>query len=304
MKDWKFYAAAVVLIGIIIGASVTQCAEAAEPAFNVRAVEEGTSARITWEHDGVDVEAFRIWTTNKYASPLLPPDARSYLVTNHAQYAECSLYVKIVVPDGSRVDSQTACIENGATGDETFAGSKRVNWTPPTEREDGSPLAPSEIYGYEVFYDTVSPPDSGQVQNVNDGTAKTHLITDLPPATWYAGVKTVDTEQQVSDLSNIVSFTIEEEPLPGDTTPPVITLLGDNPMTMRVRTAYEEPGANCTDDVDGTLNAVITGDVNMAQVGEYHTTYTCTDAAGNIATEQRTVQVIPRGKPKAPTSVE
>jgi hypothetical protein len=37
-----------------------------------------------------------------------------------------------------------------------------------------------------------------------------------------------------------------------DTTPPTITLNGANPMTLTVGTAYAEPGANWTDNKDGS----------------------------------------------------
>ena len=78
-----------------------------------------------------------------------------------------------------------------------------------------------------------------------------------------------------------------------DTTAPVITLTGDKTVvvTFMSATSYADPGATATDDQDGTITVVVTGTVNMASAGDYTLTYTATDAAGNSATETRTVTV-------------
>ena len=75
-----------------------------------------------------------------------------------------------------------------------------------------------------------------------------------------------------------------------DTTPPVITLLGDNPLTLTVGDSYTDPGATAVDNVDGDLTAaiIVGGDnVDAEQVGEYTVTYDVTDAAGNRAPQVR-----------------
>ena len=76
---------------------------------------------------------------------------------------------------------------------------------------------------------------------------------------------------------------------------PVITLEGDNPVTISVGTAYTDAGATCTDTVDGTMisiEPVADNTVNVNQVGEYTVTYSCVDTAGNQAPEVvRTVTV-------------
>ena len=80
-----------------------------------------------------------------------------------------------------------------------------------------------------------------------------------------------------------------------DTTPPNISLLGNNPMTISLNnTTATDPGATAEDDEDGSVN--VTSDwsstnpnVNLA--GTYIITYTATDAAGNQAEETRTVIV-------------
>ncbi len=83
-------------------------------------------------------------------------------------------------------------------------------------------------------------------------------------------------------------------PVESDTTPPVITLKGENPMTLYAGETYAEPGAEASDDTDGNLTAAITvgGTVDAGSVGRYRRTYRVRDAAGNESEANRTVYVI------------
>ncbi len=84
-----------------------------------------------------------------------------------------------------------------------------------------------------------------------------------------------------------------------DSTPPVITLVGDNPQELTVDTSYVELGATATDDIDGDITGNIVIDataVNMSVVGSYSVTYNVDDSSGNPATEKvRTVDVVAGG---------
>ncbi len=80
-----------------------------------------------------------------------------------------------------------------------------------------------------------------------------------------------------------------------DTTPPVITLLGEAEVTIEVFTAYVDAGATALDNVDGDLteSIVSVSTVNSNIVGTYTVTYNVNDAAGNPATAVvRTVYVV------------
>ncbi len=79
----------------------------------------------------------------------------------------------------------------------------------------------------------------------------------------------------------------------GDTTAPVITLVGDAAITLEVGSTYTEQGATATDNYDESVTVVIGGDtVDTNTVGSYTVTYNATDANGNAATEvTRTVTV-------------
>lgn len=78
-----------------------------------------------------------------------------------------------------------------------------------------------------------------------------------------------------------------------DTTPPVITLKGSNPMSMSLNSTYTEPGFTANDNKDGDVSAKVSvsGTVNNNLKGAYTLTYSVTDAAGNVGTATRTVNV-------------
>jgi hypothetical protein len=80
-----------------------------------------------------------------------------------------------------------------------------------------------------------------------------------------------------------------------DPVPPVLTLLGENPVQITVGDTYTDAGATAIDNVDGDLTDVIvvTGTVNTAIPGTYTLYYNVRDTANNEAPEQtRTVNVV------------
>jgi hypothetical protein len=81
-----------------------------------------------------------------------------------------------------------------------------------------------------------------------------------------------------------------------DTTPPVITITGDNPLNHPVGVPYNDPGATALDEEDGDLTNEIETTVNVDPdvVGyNYTVEYKVSDKAGNEATPAvRTVHVL------------
>ena len=73
-----------------------------------------------------------------------------------------------------------------------------------------------------------------------------------------------------------------------DTTPPVITINGDNPATVELGGTYTDAGAYADD------GSVVTssGTVDTNTVGSYTITYSATDFFGNTGTATRTVNVV------------
>ncbi len=78
-----------------------------------------------------------------------------------------------------------------------------------------------------------------------------------------------------------------------DTSAPSISLKGSSTESVVFGTAYVDPGATANDDKDGdiTSSIVVTGTVNQNKAGSYTLTYTVSDAAGNEASQTRTVFV-------------
>ncbi|GAA5494046.1 hypothetical protein Rhal01_00202 [Rubritalea halochordaticola] len=79
-----------------------------------------------------------------------------------------------------------------------------------------------------------------------------------------------------------------------DTTPPVITLIGDTSITLQAGVdSYTEQGATAVDIIDGTVNVVVGGDtVNPNVVGVYTVSYSAEDSRSNNAQITRTVNVV------------
>ena len=89
------------------------------------------------------------------------------------------------------------------------------------------------------------------------------------------------------------------QPTP-DTTAPVITLVGASTINLEQGTAYSEPGASASDNVDGSVNVSISGTVGDS-AGTYTITYSATDSAGNEGTTTRTV-IVQEPTPPADTT--
>lgn len=97
----------------------------------------------------------------------------------------------------------------------------------------------------------------------------------------------------VESLNTAVD-TFSSSIVPEDTTPPVITLLGDSSVTVKLGAVYTDDGATASDNVDGdiTENIVVVDPVDTAVAGTYTVTYNVSDLASNPAEEvSRTVIV-------------
>ena len=76
-----------------------------------------------------------------------------------------------------------------------------------------------------------------------------------------------------------------------DTTPPVITLNGANPMTVDRYSTFTDPGATAVDSCAGPVSVTVTGSVSTSTCGVYTVIYTANDGNGNSASATRTVNV-------------
>ena len=117
-------------------------------------------------------------------------------------------------------------------------------------------------------------------------------ITDDAPDAFPLGETMI--EWTATDTNNLRSsaqqmITVE------DTIKPIITLLGDNPMTIEVGEDYMEPGATAFDRMDSDLTdqiAIDATEVDTNTVGTYTVTYSVADLQDNQAQASRSVQVL------------
>ena len=89
-----------------------------------------------------------------------------------------------------------------------------------------------------------------------------------------------------------------------DRTAPQLGLLGDANFTHEAGTPFQDPGANWTDNADGSGEISGTGEVIADEPGEYLLTYQFSDQAGNAAQSlTRTVTVVDTTAPLIGLSV-
>ncbi len=87
-----------------------------------------------------------------------------------------------------------------------------------------------------------------------------------------------------------------------DTTAPVISVTGADPVTVQAGTTYVDAGAIAIDNA-GNFTASSTSNVDTNTLGSYTVTYSATDAYGNSATSTtRTVNVVDTTAPSAPSA--
>jgi len=90
-----------------------------------------------------------------------------------------------------------------------------------------------------------------------------------------------------------------------DTTPPIIYLQGDNPMTTILQKLWEDPGAKADDNFDGDISNKIevthnipfttgtpNGDGVTREAGRFNVVYKVADKEGNESTRTRVVNVV------------
>lgn len=84
----------------------------------------------------------------------------------------------------------------------------------------------------------------------------------------------------------------------GDTTKPVLTMAGNNPMNVTVGGSFNDPGiASISDNYWNNLTSTSNTNLNLNVVGSYTVTYSATDGSGNTGTVNRTVNVVDDVKP-------
>lgn len=78
-----------------------------------------------------------------------------------------------------------------------------------------------------------------------------------------------------------------------ESTPPELSLSGDERIFIKLGETYTDPGYSATDNADGDITAkvAVDGTVDTEKIGAYYLTYTATDSSHNTTTQTRSVFV-------------
>jgi len=165
------------------------------------------------------------------------------------------------------------------TTDRTFFMTKNIGFSTDNRLgftdDNGSTFDTSLKTPNGLFFDS----ETGDVLSGN----KTHA--------WFGFVHSQDSVKNAW-VSLGTFFDPAPTPPPPANNPPVITILGDNPLEHLINTTYTDAGATCSDVEDGSIATVDVSTVNSSIVGTYTVTYTCTDSGSLVDQEIRTVNVV------------
>ncbi|HUA25477.1 MAG TPA: fibronectin type III domain-containing protein [Steroidobacteraceae bacterium] len=99
----------------------------------------------------------------------------------------------------------TASTSTGSSPSTKSSDAVTVNWTPPTENTNGSPL--TNLAGYNIHYGTSSASLTKTISISNPGIA-TYVVSNLTPGQYYFAVAAVNSAGTESPLSAQVSATV------------------------------------------------------------------------------------------------
>jgi len=150
---------------------------------------------------------------------------------------------------------------------------------------DGSLYVRSTSHAYE-FYQS----ETNVAKMYSNGQAFAALQNN-------GSVITIDGDIFFSDNWGDDSSAVADELLPTITltdapNAPILRFNGDKAITLALNDTYIELGVTAKDDVDDTVQVIVSGSVDTATTGVYSITYTATDSDGNEASITRTINVV------------
>lgn len=161
----------------------------------------GRSLTITPEVTGRSTEALTYSLSN--GPPWLSVSPTTGELSGTPTPADVGRYerVRITVSDGRSRSSYFITI----TVTETADARATVSWEAPAERTDGSPL--TDLAGFRIYFGE-KPHNLRYVIEVADPGARSWVVTDLTPGTWYFAATAYDESGSESAHSNAVSKVI------------------------------------------------------------------------------------------------
>ena len=152
----------------------------------------------------------------------------------------------------------------------TITGDSTISIQQNTTYSDAGATAIDAVDG------TVTVTSSG---SVDTSTIGSYSIT-------YTAVDAANNSASVIRTVNVIAVIVT------DTTAPVITVNGVDPVNVQLNDSYTDAGASANDDIDGVVAVTTTGTVDTSTAGTYTITYSASDGSGNSTSSTRTVNVI------------
>jgi cysteine-rich repeat protein len=128
-------------------------------------------------------------------------------------------------------------------------------------------------------------------------TVTLHLVSPILPEDEPMVRVYSDEPTSIADLFGNITYRSDWMNIVKDSVKPIITLVGDSPVSLYVGDTYVDAGATAQDNIEGDITSKISAvnNVNTATAGTYIITYDVSDEVGNTAdTITRTVTVSER----------
>lgn len=146
-------------------------------------------------------------STSSTVSSVLPAGSSSALRTAvllapGATSAEISSINQLVF---ASTDTTTTTTPAGGGGAISVTGTLSLNWTPPSTRSDGTPIALSDIGGYRIYYGSAHASYGNQLTIMGNTTTSVTLSSLVSGNTYYLVMTTVDASGLESGYSPEIS---------------------------------------------------------------------------------------------------
>ena len=128
--------------------------------------------------------------------------------------------------------------------------------------------------------------DSGaSAFDIADGDITSRIIVDNPVNTLLSN--TYNITYNVTDFAGVAAPEVTRTVTVGGNTKPVISLIGQNQLTINMGTEYIDDGATAIDAEEGDLTSsiVTVNPVNTGVAGNYYVSYNVQDSVGEFADE-------------------
>ncbi len=130
------------------------------------------------------------------------------------------------------------------------------------------------------------------IANISDKIVIIDRVNTEKNGTYFVEYNVADEAGNKADMIQREVFVGSKKTQMRDENPPVITLNGEEKLTLHLGDIYTELGASAVDDRDGIVDVVMSGIVDSTIPMHYILSYSAQDKAGNKAKVEREVEVL------------